>query len=561
MRKRKIYLAMTLILMVFLMAACGNQNTIETQNITDQADSSLEEGYQLSEYTDYMEHGAERDASIEEEWKDGEYTFEDPLVIQNPYEISPLTALVLFETDQPVEIAVRVPGTAEHTTLEHTYEGYNTLHQIPVLGLYPDTENVVTLTAQTENGQNEEMELIFETEPLPKEFYNLTLQEETSPEQMEEGLTYVIPSAGELFAVDSEGEIRFYFTTWMANNFEALENGHVLMDLRKIDGNAETGADDYNNLVELDLLGRPYHSHLLEIANFNGFEPFHHDTIELTNGNWLSLIHEGSGDYLEDEMIEIDKESGEIVRAHNFKNISPAPYYEEYSDDPQADNVDWLHPNAVWQTADGEHILLSGRNQDMIMKMTYPELEVQWILTADENWPEGERPDQYLLEPVGDVKFPMGQHAVEELPDQDSNPETMDIMLFDNNRFITRGHKELEAQYSRAAQYRVNETDGTVEEIWSFGEGYGADMYAHIVSDANFLPEENNVLINYGKVMDENEDPFTVIQEVTKDEEQEVVFNLLIDKYDDEYSHRHQIYRAERHALYPKNFNFQLELE
>lgn len=561
MRKRSAFLTIVLIFTLLIVAACGSEDATVTQNSTNQTDSNLEEGYQLTEYTDYIERGAEIDAAIREEWNNGDYTFEEPLAIQNPYEISPLTALVLFETEQPAEITVRVPGTEEHTTLEHTYEGYDTTHQIPVLGLYSDAENVVTLTAQTEDGQTTEMELTFETDPLPEDFYNVTLQEESNPEQMEDGLTYIIPSAGELFAVDSEGEVRFYFTTWMANNFEALENGHILVNLRKIDGNAETGADDYNNLVELDLLGRPYHSHLLEIANFNGFEPFHHDTIELDNRNWLSLIHEGSGDYLEDEMIEIDKESGEIVNQFNFKDVFPAPYYEEYSNDPEAENVDWLHPNAVWQTADGEHILLSGRNQDMIMKMTYPELEVQWILTADGNWPEGEHPDEYLLEPVGDVKFPMGQHAVEEMPDQDGNPDTMDIMLFDNNRFITRGHEELDAQYSRAAQYRIDESNETVEEIWSFGEEYGPEMYAHIVSDANFLPEENNVLINYGKVMDENEDPFTVIQEVTKDDEQEVIFNLLIDKYDDEYSHRHQIYRAERHAMYPENFNFQLDLE
>lgn len=559
MQKRKITLLITLVLTIFLVVACRNQTTTDNQSGTE--DSSLEEGYQLTEYTEYMERGAKRDASIEEEWRSEDYTLENPLAIQNPYDISPLTALVLFETEQPAEITVQVPGTNEYTTLEHTYEGYNTIHQIPILGLYPDAENVVTLTAETEDGQSEGKELTFETEALPEDFYNLTLQEEPRPEQMEEGLTYVIPSAGELFAVDSAGEVRFYFTTWMANNFEALENGHVLVDLRKIDGNAETGADDYDNLVELDLLGRPYHSHLLEIANFNGFEPFHHDTIELDNENWLSLIHEGSGDYLEDEMIEIDKESGEIVHSHNFKDVFPTPYYEEYSADPEADNVDWLHPNAVWQTADGEDILLSGRNQDMIIKMTYPELEIEWILTADENWPDGERPDEYLLEPIGEVKFPMGQHAVEEMPDQDDNPNTMDIMLFDNNRYITRGHEELDAQYSRAAQYRIDESERTVEEIWSFGEEYGPESYAHIVSDANFLPQENNVLINYGKVLDENEDPFTVIQEVTKEDDSDVFFNLLIDEYDDEYSHRHQIYRAERHMMYPDNFNFQLNLE
>lgn len=34
--------------------------------------------------------------------------------------------------------------------------------------------------------------------------------------------------------------------------------------------------------------------------------------------------------------------------------------------------------------------------------MTYPELEMEWIMTTDDNWEETTRPDDYLLEPVGE---------------------------------------------------------------------------------------------------------------------------------------------------------------
>lgn len=194
---------------------------------------------------------------------------------------------------------------------------------------------------------------------------------------------------------------------------------------------------------------------------------------------------------------------------------------------------------------------MSGRNHDMIVKMTYPENEIEWISVIDDNWEETTRPDEYMLEPVGDVKFQMAQHAVEEMPDQDDDPDTMDIMVFDNNRMIMRGHEDEAEKYSRAVQYRINEADMTVEEIWSYGEERGEYSYTDIVSDADYLEESNNVLIDFGRAYNENGDAVSHIVEVDK-ETNEVVFEYHLTQT--ERSDRRQIYRAERLPLYPENY-------
>lgn len=90
---------------------------------------------------------------------------------------------------------------------------------------------------------------------------------------------------------------------------------------------------------------------------------------------------------------------------------------------------------------------------------------------ADENWPEEYK--TYLLKATNDVKFNAGQHTAILIAEQDNNPETIDLLLYDNNVAVSRGDKDLSKKYSRAAQYRINEKDKTVEEVWSFGEQFG----------------------------------------------------------------------------------------
>jgi len=251
-------------------------------------------------------------------------------------------------------------------------------------------------------------------------------------------------------------------------------------------------------------------------------------------------------------MTEIDSETGEIVDRMNFKEVFSPSFYENYTG-PSSERGDWLHQNAVTLTNDEESVLVSARNQDMVMKLSYPEMETEWVLAADENWPEGANIRDYLLEPVGETtKFPTGQHAVEEMPDQDGDPDTMDIMLFDNNWRVTRGNENVSTDYSRSVQYRINETEGTVEEIWSYGEERGEDFFSKIVGDADLQPETDNVLMTSGRIEEEDvDDPESRIVEVTKEEE-EVVFELVVSRFAEHHNNRSQIYRAERTSLYPE---------
>lgn len=531
------------------------QEQTETSKVdtteTDREDGTEENdtGYRFIENTEVMEQAQAAEDAIREEWEAGTYTADAPLVVLDPYAVAPLSALVLFETEEPVTVNYSVLGKTEDTTISHSIDEANTTHQIPVLGLYAGYNNTVDFELVDEAGNTTDYQIEIETEEIPEGFYDLELVE-AQPENMHPGMTFLNSSAGEYTAIDNQGEVRFMITPWMANNVEHLSNGNIAIVLRREHDEEEALSVNYDHVVEMDLLGKPYNSYVFEMDNNRNAVAFDHDIIELDNGNLLALVHDSQSEYVEDVMIEFDMDTGEVVYVTDFKELFPSDYYEDYVYQEEA-SYDWLHHNSVDQTEDGESVLVSGRNHDMVIKMTYPENEIEWISVADENWEETTRPNDYMLEPIGDVKFQMAQHAVEEMPDQDENPDTIDIILFDNNRYIMRGHEEVAENYSRAVQYRINEANMTIEEIWSYGEEREANSYTDIVSNADYLEGSENVLVNFGRAYNDEGAPVSHIVEVDK-ETNEVVFEYHVTQT--ERSGRSQIYRADRLPLYSPNY-------
>ncbi|WP_404451779.1 aryl-sulfate sulfotransferase [Virgibacillus necropolis] len=478
-------------------------------------------------------------------YKQRDYNLQDPLVIPDPYGVAPLTALLKFETEKAIEITVTVKGKDATADITKTFSGYETSHEIPVLGLYPDYANTVIIKGESEDGTVSEKKLTINTEPLPDDFLTTELIE-SNPKKMENGLTFLIPSSESPYGVDSNGDVRWYSTLPNSHIMKRMENNNLLYLTEK--------TDKYNQILEMDMLGQVFHSYVVTVSNYEGWGIIHHDAIALPNGNILATAHDGT-EYIEDEMIEIDRESGELVDQLNLRKILPEDFYQEY-DGPSADDGDWFHQNAIWYDESEGDILISSRHQSLIMEMSYPEGEIDYILAAHEGWPEDYQ--KYLLEPIGeDFKFPGGPHSVMVLPDQDSNEATKDILLFDNNIAVTRGDESVSEEYSRGVQYRINTEEMTVKEIWAYGKERGESFFSKYVSDVNHLSETGNRLLTSGYTQTEDGKMRSIVVEVTGDEANEVVYELKVTGFK-EGDHR-QIYRGVRMPLYPEKWNFNLK--
>ncbi|MCP3032079.1 aryl-sulfate sulfotransferase [Halobacillus sp. A1] len=520
---------------------------LSEQQTAEQASGGAGDGERTVEGdNELMEEQNHAESLIQTTYSEGEYDLEEPLVVDDPYGVAPLTALAIFDTDESQEITVTVEGESEEQNISKKIEGFNNEHKIPILGLYPDQENTVVLEGETEDGEIIESNISINTDPLPDDFLENEVIE-AQQEKMEKGLTFIIPSGGYAYGIDSMGDVRWYSSLPNSHVFQRLENDKLVFLTQKVEQ-----SNQYNLILEMDMLGQVSFGSYIDVTNFDSWGVVHHDVIELPNDNFLATDHDGSG-YIEDDMVEIDRQSGEMVDELNMRDIFPEQVYEDY-DGASAEEGDWFHQNAVWYDDTGDDILVSSRHQDAIIDMSYPEGEIDWILAAHEGWPE-ELEDK-LLEPQGeDFKFPGGPHAIMTLPDQDEQENTMDVLLFDNNIAVIRGDEETSEEYSRAVQYRINTEEMTVEEVWSYGEERGKDFFSNIVGDADYLQETGNRLITSGHAFEDGDELHSRILETTDDQEAEVVYELKVTGFKEGESR--QVYRSERMPLYPENWEIE----
>ena len=86
----------------------------------------------------------EKESKLEDDFPTKLKDIDNADVIVNPYEISPLTALIIFKTDEAVSPKVTIEGDDELSTYEYTFDE-GTEHYLPIYGLYPDRDNTVVV--------------------------------------------------------------------------------------------------------------------------------------------------------------------------------------------------------------------------------------------------------------------------------------------------------------------------------------------------------------------------------------------------------------------------------
>ena len=171
-------------------------------------------------------------------------------------------------------------------------------------------------------------------------------------------------------------------------------------------------------------------------------------------------------------------------------------------------------------------ILISGRVQSAVVRLAWPTGTIDWILTPPQGWSMMFR--KYLLDPVGTgFEWSHNQHAPEILPDQDGNPDTLDILLFDNGnerfaldaelqRRIRNNEIAPPERYSRLVQYRIDEKNRTIEQIWSYGKEEGESLYADARGNVNLLA--NGTILGYFATGSESVEYHAITIEVDRED-------------------------------------------
>ena len=115
----------------------------------------------------------------------------------------------------------------------------------------------------------------------------------------------------------------------------------------------------------------------------------------------------------EDRILEIDLESGELLREIDLKKVFAEnmnrPMLEDQGILPYKKR-DWMHLNAIYYDAAGSSIVLSGRNQSAIFGLDYKTGELAWLFSDPEGWPD--RASLPLLAAPKGYRYHRGQHDV-----------------------------------------------------------------------------------------------------------------------------------------------------
>lgn len=481
-------------------------------------------------------------------------------VVLNPSGNAPLAASVVYRPAGDEAVVVTVAGRdGVDLTARLAVSGAAEEVEIPILGLYADTENVVSLAVQdAAGGLLGEHIVTIATAPLPAGLPEIVVEGEHEPGQFTFFGWLLEPidrPEGVAVMVDAWGRVR-----WVSD--------FAIPDLHPLeiwDGTIYCGDLD-EALLRYDFLGHELLN--LDLSAF-GYERVHHDIVQRENGHLLLTVDRSGADYIEDRVIEVDPERGQLRARWNLADVLPdlADLFYDLPvtglDEPGVSN-DPVHINAVaYDEADGTLLACSQRSgvaevyasgqlkwllaphlvrwiddadgdgqSDSLLDGYDPDQMMSWVgdyrgaAYADERYPVNGEPvvdysdfvfhyGEFLLMPLDaagapilnedvrlgfadhdDFAWPFRPHAISLLDDGH-------VLLFDNGLGRSFGLPFSRDAYSRAVEYEVVEdpTDGyggTVRQVWEFR--VPADPSWHAMSvmagDVDALPNGNRLVVS-----------------------------------------------------------------
>ncbi len=469
-----------------------------------------------------------------QEFAEGQYTLRQPLVKLNCYEICPLTAMILFKTPVATEVQVVVHGKEPAGNITHTFPA-ETEHILPIYGLYADYANQVEMILA--NGERQLVTI--QTEPLHPEV-PVADSIQTTAAYMGQNIMFLTAAMRAMpVGYDYAGDVRWYATRNFAFDLKRIANGHILVGTERLVKMPYFTSGIY----EMAMSGKIFKEYQLPSG-------YHHDQLQLADGNLLILTFDYYSGTVEDECVLVDYQTGEILKKWDYKDILP----QDVAGSGSQTEEDWFHNNAVWYDEKTHSLTLSGRHQDIIINIDYETGALNWMLGDPQGWPE-DLVKRYFFTPVGDeFEWQYEQHACMVLPDGD-------IFVFDNGHYRAKDkeHYILNSQnYSRGVRYRINTEDRTIRQIWQYGKERGAEFFSPYISNVEYY-DEGHYLVHSGGIGYEDGktcDGFAVTRAMSPKHKDKVYTfkSITCELYQDELVYELQVpancYRAEKLPLY-----------
>lgn len=476
-----------------LTSATGS--TIHVLNYSDLAIEKMADVYQLSTQEKIQEQLLQL---IESQTP----TFTQPLIVSNPFLTNTTGLYLAFSTDEAVKISYRIDAQG-YPSFEKNLkqnEEYATSHQYQIIGCIPNVDNLITLTATTQDGQQQQMQFHYTPPKLSTTSeMNYQLSKQESDESLSEGLFAVIGNqAGEkaTYLVDNDGYIRAEMPIVNYNSMRLVFNDQQEMFMAVSD----------SKIVKLNALGQV--KQVLDLANTDYL--IHHDYI-LNDKNQLialatSKTAKKQAGYVEDRIITIDLSTQEVTEIANFEELLPDLYQKATGIEEHSNNKGYLDPVHInsLQLADNQQLLVSSRETSTILALKPDEqgiYQVEYMMGDEAIWQGVGECGQLLLEKEGSFTSQYGQHSITYETAEDLSAGQYYLSLFNNNSTIMDSRIDISlaeiadktaGKTSKYMKYLVDEKTNSYKLVESFDVPYSA----YVSSVQNY---QNHIIVDSGQ--------------------------------------------------------------
>jgi len=393
------------------------------------------------------------------------HTFDDPYVKINPYNVSPLTALIVFETELEERIEITVKGKDDASSITYLTEK-TTNHVIPVYGLYDDFNNEVVLRRIDNNSL--EKTLIIRTGET-RYLNSIVDSVQTTSSFMNERLMVYMPPNGAPYALDVNGDLRWYLTVNVNSETKILDNNHFLFGTERtsIFENIKLG------FYEMDFLGKIYNEYTIPYGYSGKF-------LELPNNQYLILTSDN--EKINNVLAVVDKTTGRTV-----KDIYISDYVsEDFYKNELWTTIDYYKVNGLSIDEDNSLIYISLQARNIILAIDANDYSLKFIV-GDKTLQESLNVDKtkFLDSSGTNFEWFKGQSAI----DLTSSGE---LVVFDNKYSTDDSPKT-----SRVVKYEIDTSLRTITQLFEKGEELNSQFYSVYHTDVNVL-ENDYLLVNSG---------------------------------------------------------------
>lgn len=477
----------------FIVVAQGRK----AKEVEEQALSESREKIRQIYTEEYQEQARQQ---LEERKESQEYTEDHMLIQENPFGTNTLSLYVYFTTAEPATVSYQVSAEDESagdfSGIPEGENDYNQEHEFQVIGLLPDQKNVITFTVTAESGEERTYRQEYEMGSLLGEEevqLERSGQEEALAESsMSNGLYVILGNDSDgldfMYYYDNQGVLRGEVPLIGYRSHRLLfQNGRMYYSI------SQTKIAAVNSLGQVE-----------QVYDTKDYI-LHHDYVFDDEGDLLVLATDTQSDSVEDQILLLDDETGEITMEFDLGDLLGD--YKQSCTRSSDEELDWMHINSIQWLGD-ETVILSSRETSSILKISdlYSDPQIDYLIGEESFW-EGTGYESLLLkknEEEGSFSNTGGQHTVTYEREEDFPEGQYYLYLFNNNLGVSESQPEYdwsqiqgiatslsEGENSYYYKYKVDESTGTYSLVQSFSVPFSG--YVSSVQDY-----QGNIIVDSG---------------------------------------------------------------